>query len=73
MSHKKLFKTQIALTAALVVLIGTVATAQAGDDDWPPKVTSDGLDLVEGTKAASAMGMQIICNAGVIMRLISPR
>jgi hypothetical protein len=53
MSHKKLFKTQIALTAALVVLVGTFATAQAADDDWPPKVTSDGLNLVEGTKAAA--------------------
>jgi len=53
MSHTKLFKTQIALTAALAVLLGTVATAQAADDDWPPKVTSDGLNLVEGTKAAA--------------------
>ena len=53
MSLKKLFKTQIALTAALAVLLGTVATAQAADDDWPPKVTSDGLNLVEGTKAAA--------------------
>ena len=53
MSHKKIFKTRIALTAALAVLVGTVATAQAADDDWPPKVTSDGLNLVEGTKAAA--------------------
>jgi len=53
MSHKKIFKTRIALTAALAVLVGTVATAQAADDDWPPKVTSDGLTLVEGTKAAA--------------------
>ena len=53
MSHKKLFKTQIALTAALAVLLGTVATAQAADDDWPPKVTSDGLTLVEGTEVAA--------------------
>ena len=53
MSHKKLFKTQIALTAVLAVLLGTVATAQAADDGWPPKVTSDGLTLVEGTKAAA--------------------
>jgi hypothetical protein len=53
MSHKNFFKTQIALTAALAVLVGTVATAQAADDGWPPKVTSDGLNLVEGTKAAA--------------------
>ena len=53
MSHKKLFKTQIALTAVLAVLVGTVATAQAADDDWPPKVTSDGLTLVEGTEVAA--------------------
>jgi len=53
MSHKKSFKTQIALTAALAVLVGTVATAQAADDGWPPKVTSDGLNLVEGTEAAA--------------------
>jgi hypothetical protein len=53
MSHKKFFKTQIALTAVLAVLVGTVATAQAADDDWPPKVTSDGLTLVEGTKVAA--------------------
>jgi hypothetical protein len=53
MSHKQLFKTQIALIAALAVSLGTVATAQAADDDWPPKVTSDGLNLVEGTKAAA--------------------
>ncbi len=53
MSYKKLFKTKIALTAVLAVLVGTVATAQAADDDWPPTVTSDGLNLVEGTKAAA--------------------
>jgi hypothetical protein len=53
MSHKKLLKTHIALTAALVVFVGSFATAQAADDGWPPKVTSDGLNLVEGTKAAA--------------------
>lgn len=53
MSYKKLFKTKIALTAVLAVLVGTVATAQAADDDWPPTVTSDGLNLVEGTDAAA--------------------
>ncbi len=53
MFHKNLFKTQIALVAILAVLVGTFATAQAADDDWPPKVTSDGLNLVEGTKAAA--------------------
>jgi len=53
MSHKNFFKTQIALTAVIAVLVGTVTPAQAADDDWPPKVTSDGLTLVEGTKAAA--------------------
>jgi len=53
MPHKKLSKTQIALTAVLAVFVGTFATAQAADDDWPPKVTSDGLNLVEGTEAAA--------------------
>ncbi len=53
MSYKKLCKTKIALTAVLAILVGTVATAQAADDDWPPKVTSDGLNLVEGTDAAA--------------------
>jgi len=53
MSHKNFFKTQIALTAVIAVLVGTVTPAQAADDDWPPKVTSDGLSLVEGTKAAA--------------------
>jgi hypothetical protein len=53
MSYEKSFKTKIALTAVLAVLVGTVATAQAADDGWPRKVTSDGLNLVEGTKAAA--------------------
>ncbi len=53
MSYKKLFKTKIALIAFLAVLVGNLATVQAADDDWPPKVTSDGLNLVEGTKAAA--------------------
>ena len=53
MSNKKLFKTKIALTAVLTALVGSIATVQAADDDWPPKVTSDGLNLVEGTKAAA--------------------
>jgi len=46
-------KTKIALIAFLAVLVGTLATAQAADDDWPPKVTSDGLNLVAGTEAAA--------------------
>jgi len=54
MSNKKLIKTKIALISALTVLVGSFATVQAADDDgWPPKVTSDGLKLVEGTKAAA--------------------
>ncbi len=53
MSDKKLIKTKIALIAVLTVLVGSITTVQAADDDWPPKVTSDGLNLVEGTKAAA--------------------
>ena len=54
MSNKKLFKTKIALIAVLTVLVGSFAPVQAADDDgWPPKVTSDGLNLVEGTKVAA--------------------
>ena len=53
MSDNKLNKTKIALIAVLTVLVGSFATVQAADDDWPPKVTSDGLNLVEGTKAAA--------------------
>ena len=54
MSDKKLIKTKIALISVLTVLVGSFATVQAADDDdWPPKVTSDGLNLVEGTKAAA--------------------
>ena len=53
MTYQELFKTKIALTAVVAVLVGTVATVQAADDDWPPKVTSDGLNLVEGTEAAA--------------------
>ncbi len=59
MSYKKLFKTKIALVAFLAVLVGTLATAQAADDDWPPKVTSDGLNLVEGTKAAAVWVLDV--------------
>ena len=46
-------KKKIALIAVLSALVGTFSIAQAADDDWPPKVTSDGLNLVEGTKAAA--------------------
>jgi hypothetical protein len=53
MSDNKLIKTKIALIAVLTVLVGSFATVQAADDDWPPKVTSDGLKLVEGTEAAA--------------------
>ena len=53
MPNKSAFKTKIALIAVLTALVGTFATVQAADDDWPPKVTSDGLNLVEGTKAAA--------------------
>lgn len=42
---------RIALVPVLTILIGCFATAQAADDDWPPKVSSDGMPLVEGTKA----------------------
>ena len=54
MSNKKLIKTKISLISVLTVLVGSFATVQAADDDgWPPNVTSDGLNLVEGTKAAA--------------------
>ncbi len=46
-------KKKIALIAVLSALLGTFSIAQAADDDWPPKVTSDGLNLVEGTEAAA--------------------
>jgi hypothetical protein len=51
--YKKLVKTKMTLLALLAVLVSTVTTAQAADDDWPPTVTSDGLNLVEGTEAAA--------------------
>ena len=53
MSYEKMFRSKIALTAVLAVFAGSFATVQAADDDWPPKVTSDGLKLVEGTEAAA--------------------
>ena len=53
MSNKNLFAARFALTAVLVAFAGSFAAVQAADDDWPPKVTSDGLNLVEGTKAAA--------------------
>jgi hypothetical protein len=53
MSIKSMYKTKIALIAVLAALVATFATAQAADDDWPPQVTSDGLNLVEGTEAAA--------------------
>ena len=54
MHNKSAFKKKIALIAVVTVLVGSFTTVQAADDDdWPPKVTSDGLNLVEGTKAAA--------------------
>ena len=53
MHNNSEFKKKIALIAVVTVLVGSFTTVQAADDDWPPKVTSDGLDLVEGTKAAA--------------------
>jgi hypothetical protein len=53
MTNQSISKKKIALTAVLAAFVATFATAQAADDDWPPKVTSDGLKLVEGTKAAA--------------------
>ena len=44
---------KIALIPVLTMVFACLATVQAADDDWPPKVTSDGLNLVEGTKAAA--------------------
>ncbi len=53
MTNQSISKKKIALIAVLGTLVGTFSIAQAADDDWPPKVTSDGLTLVEGTKAAA--------------------
>jgi len=53
MPNKNHFATKIALATVLATLVGSLATVQAADDDWPPKVTSDGLNLVQGTKAAA--------------------
>jgi hypothetical protein len=53
MTNKSISKNKIALIAVLSALVGTFSIAQAADDDWPPKVTSDGLNLVEGTKVAA--------------------
>ena len=53
MTDKKIIKTKIALITVLATFVGSIATVQAADDDWPPNVTSDGLNLVEGTKAAA--------------------
>jgi len=44
--------TMIGAMAALAVF-GAASGAIAADEDWPPKVTSDGLNLVDGTKAAA--------------------
>ena len=54
MTNQSISKKKIALIAVLSALVGTFSIAQAADDDWPPKVTSDGLNLVEGTKVAAA-------------------
>ena len=53
MANQSISKKKMALIAVLSALVGTFSGAQAADDDWPPKVTSDGLNLVEGTKAAA--------------------
>ncbi len=53
MTNQSISKKKIALIAVLSTLVGTFSIAQAADDDWPPKVTSDGLNLVEGTEAAA--------------------
>ncbi len=53
MTNQSNSKKKIALIAVLSTLVGTFSIAQAADDDWPPKVTSDGLNLVEGTEAAA--------------------
>jgi hypothetical protein len=44
----------VAQIAAIAAMLGIFGSATAADDDkWPPAVTSDGLNLVEGTKAAA--------------------
>jgi len=53
MTNQSNSKKKIALIAVLSAFVGTFSIAQAADDDWPPQVTSDGLNLVEGTEAAA--------------------
>ncbi len=53
MTNQSISKKKIALIAVLSILVGTFSIAHAADDDWPPKVTSDGLKLVDGTKMAA--------------------
>ena len=53
MTNRPVSKNKIALIAVLTALVGTFSTAQAADDDWPPQVTSDGLNLVDGTEMAA--------------------
>ena len=48
------FKAKIALS----LLLACFATGQAMADDWPPKVTSDGLTLVEGTEVAAVWKLE---------------
>ena len=43
----------ISRLAAIFAMAGLFSIAHANDDNWPPSVTSDGLNLVEGTKAAA--------------------
>ncbi len=52
MTNQSISKKIITL-AMFSILVGTFSTIQAADDAWPPKVTSDGLTLVDGTKAAA--------------------
>jgi hypothetical protein len=54
MSNKNTISFRFAQFAIIASLLGVFGTAMAADDDkWPPAVTSDGLNLVEGTKSSA--------------------
>jgi hypothetical protein len=54
MMQKNIVSFRFAQILIVAVLFGTFGTAMAAnDDEWPPAVTSDGLNLVEGTKASA--------------------
>ena len=54
MIDKNTISFRFAQILIVAVLFGTFGTAMAAnDDEWPPAVTSDGLNLVEGTKAGA--------------------